>query len=295
MAHAQFVVLFASEVAAAAGMNKFKHPVCVVESMWKRHGETYNNTISKLHRSGKHKVGTLEDRIRHTEKVQPKIAEAVCFARDAHVSDNHSLEAAIKQLKKLTADAQTSTESRTDTHIDAEESTVVDAEHHTEIKKHLVSKLQCSYGTHTEPIALQKTAEENRVTINKCNDQSYKVALRTTPKVILIGRIDGMADNKLVEVKSRRYKFIVPVPEYDLVQMHCYMLLVNQPTCTLIEQCKGERKETQITWDNDLWTRVTRALEKFAMRYLEFMSNPQAQEQLAEMPTEKSKREFWDR
>lgn len=276
----QCVVLFASEVAAAVGKNKYRHPVMVVESAWKRRGDSYQTTVGKLKKSGKTRVGTLADRIEDTRRQEPKVAAAVCFAADASekCTDAHSLATAMKQLKIAVDSAKGS----------------VDAEHHTEIKQQLESDLRCAYGMHTEPKALAQTAQENSVTINQCNDKVYRVALKTKPRVILVGRIDGMADNKLVEVKSRRYKFMDPPPSYDVIQMHCYMLLVNQAECTLIEQCKGKRKETVVPWDDTLWSEVTRTLQQFAVCFLAFMNDSGAQEELAGLPSEKAKREFWE-
>jgi len=84
---------------------------------------------------------------------------------------------------------------------------------------------------------------------------------------LIAGRVDGLTDDAVVETKTRR-RFWKYVPEYDLVQLRCYMKLCNKQIGILNEQFPdGTSRETRIDWSNDVWNDIECELDKAMLKF----------------------------
>lgn len=82
-------------------------------------------------------------------------------------------------------------------------------------------------------------------------------------KVYVGGRHDGMTeDGVLVEIKTRQRRFL-GTPQYELVQIHAYMVIYNVSSALLVESLNGDVRRHEIKFDPLLWERATSGLESF--------------------------------
>lgn len=69
-------------------------------------------------------------------------------------------------------------------------------------------------------------------------------------------------NKKIVEIKTRQRRFL-GTPLYELVQIHAYMFIFNMRRASLVESLNGEMRVHDITFDDDLWSRIQDATAAF--------------------------------
>lgn len=72
-------------------------------------------------------------------------------------------------------------------------------------------------------------------------------------KWALQGRADALTQDTVVEVKNRKNRFMVPLPDYDLLQLQAYLFLYNRDIGILLERMNEENKETAVEFDVEQW------------------------------------------
>lgn len=80
--------------------------------------------------------------------------------------------------------------------------------------------------------------------------------------VFLGGRHDGMVDGRIIEIKTRQYRFL-GVPIYERIQAHAYMHIYGTRESTLVESYNGDQKDHDIEFDDDLWSSVVSETRAF--------------------------------
>ena len=113
-------------------------------------------------------------------------------------------------------------------------------------------------GNIRENKALDVTEKKLNINITDRNSQMYRTELLKTDKyeVILIGKVDGMSDGKIVETKNRRSRFFDKIPNYEKVQMECYMFLTDKKSCIHIENLDSKQNIREYSHDEDFWRKV---------------------------------------
>ena len=83
---------------------------------------------------------------------------------------------------------------------------------------------------------------------------------------IKIGGIcDGLSDDRILELKRRRYRLFYKIKEYEKIQCFAYMYIYNRKQCDLVETYGEEQKIYCIAWDDFYWNSVLIPyLRKFA-------------------------------
>jgi len=83
----------------------------------------------------------------------------------------------------------------------------------------------------------------------------------------LTGVIDGMIDDRIVEIKTRVTDFGKPIPAYELAQVHAYMHMWGAATCYLVEFCPRDDQDLGasinkhiVHFDHDFWQSVKERL-----------------------------------
>ena len=74
-------------------------------------------------------------------------------------------------------------------------------------------------------------------------------------EVYLGGKHDGKIGDKIVEIKTRSYKFL-GVREYERVQVHAYMHIFETRQAELVESYNGETRTHAVPFDDAFWTGV---------------------------------------
>lgn len=94
-------------------------------------------------------------------------------------------------------------------------------------------------------------------------------------RVHIGGKHDGLdrANQMVVEIKTRQRRFL-GVPRYELVQLHAYMAIFGMRRALLVESFMGEEREHEVQFDDDLWERVRVSVDEFVGRCLDEWLGP---------------------
>ena len=98
------------------------------------------------------------------------------------------------------------------------------------------------------------------VAIRNRNSKCYVYYLPNT-SALIAGRVDGLqGDDTVVETKTRR-RFWKSPPEYDIIQLRCYMKLTNR-RMGILNECfpDGTSRATTIEWSDSIWNEIQSAL-----------------------------------
>lgn len=80
-------------------------------------------------------------------------------------------------------------------------------------------------------------------------------------KWLIAGRVDGLTSDSVVETKTRRRFWKAP-PEYDIIQLRCYMKLCNKKIGILNEQFPNNTsRATRIEWDDTIWKSIEDSID----------------------------------
>lgn len=98
------------------------------------------------------------------------------------------------------------------------------------------------------------TSEREQVTDLKLKENNRtRYELMLSPSIQLIGRVDGFQQQQLYELKRRMHNLPSWIPEYDLVQVMCYMALTRSPTVIIQEMFKTQKRETELSFNVMRW------------------------------------------
>lgn len=276
------ICFFASEVGAAIGMNKHKSPAEVLETMWKRHagGTSYHEAQQRLQRSTV--CGSIEDRVAAVILSDPALQQIQQQCETDF--QTQALSTVLSKVKK-----------RIDQTVEQPDWTVTP----DQIIKCLRQQFTRAYGQREEKHSLDHIASESQAPVTESNQQFYKKVLGTSTagtRYAVGGRIDGLVNNHLIEVKNRRSQIPDVIPTYDLVQLHCYMYLLDKPQATLIEHVKQKNqivksRETIVSWDPVFWQQIVQRMSLFTDVFHHLLQNPHAQERLLSAQNEDDKQQ----
>ena len=115
-------------------------------------------------------------------------------------------------------------------------------------------------GTRTEEESTNKLETSSGVAIHSRNSKCYVYHVPSS-NIMIAGRTDGLqGDDTVVETKTRRRFWKTP-PEYDIVQLRCYMKLTNR-TVGILNECFPDRSNrvTKIEWCDLKWSEIENEL-----------------------------------
>jgi hypothetical protein len=117
-------------------------------------------------------------------------------------------------------------------------------------------------GTRTEEVSTNKLEASSGIPIHSRNAKCYVYSIPST-NIVIAGRTDGLqGEDTVVETKTRR-RFWKSPPEYDIIQLHCYMKLVNRKV-GILNECfpDGTNRATKIEWSDSVWSEIENKLTK---------------------------------
>ena len=117
-----------------------------------------------------------------------------------------------------------------------------------ELKVNMESLINTSFGTNNEFGALDLYESLSKLKLNK--EQSYNSkSVCTTNKYnwLIGGKVDGICDSKIVEVKTRTRCFFKEVRDYEKTQMQLYMHIYDRNITDLVEYLPQSRMKIKIT------------------------------------------------
>tara|TARA_B100000401_G_scaffold434889_1_gene375736 strand:- start:27 stop:851 length:825 start_codon:yes stop_codon:yes gene_type:complete len=116
-----------------------------------------------------------------------------------------------------------------------------------------------------------ETIKKTKITNN--NDCLYKKHLFTFKdhQFYICGKIDGIENNQLIEVKNRRNRLFTFIPEYEKIQTEIYLRLTNLKSGKLIQNYNDTQSSFDITIDNDLWDLILSELHEVSIKILDLL------------------------
>lgn len=150
-----------------------------------------------------------------------------------------------------------------------------------------VESLICTErGKRSEDSSITRLEEILRVPIHDRNDKFYKCQIayddkNDEAKFVLGGKVDGITQHgHLVEVKNRQYRFFDDVPVYELVQIHAYMFLTGIMECHYVQSFRGQDRTSTLHFDGKFWTESINKAKNFVKGLYILIENQKAQDEL---------------
>lgn len=125
---------------------------------------------------------------------------------------------------------------------------------------HALSLAVKERGTRTEEVSTNKLETSTGVPIHSRNAQCYVYSIPGS-NVVIAGRTDGLqGEDTVIETKTRR-RFWKSPPEYDMIQLRCYMKLANRKV-GILNECfpDGTNRVTKIEWSDSVWSEIENKL-----------------------------------
>ncbi len=101
-------------------------------------------------------------------------------------------------------------------------------EHSSKLCYGITSRCTRAYGVHGESQFIEKHNSEYAIPIQRDDRLHSKTIEKGVFSWCIDGRIDGLKNNTIVEIKHRRAELFEEVPIYELVQLHAYMFLLEK-------------------------------------------------------------------
>lgn len=274
------LLLFASEVAALIAKNPYRPQWQAFEQLWAR---------TEKEQFEEHAAGRVERKVeRALEQVQ---ADTMAHVRASSFADTKSVQAAEKAavhavVERATAEAEArvvqaaamlgiTTINPTDVSANQEALTTLAAENRNDAATQLLreaaefvkqredaaakvaSSVRCAFGTVREEASRKQLVDEGGVAVEHTNAfKSVKLGYLPYAKAAwgVGGRLDGLdAEGRVVEIKNRTRRFFTVVPEYERVQVACYLKIMRASEAVVVQQFNGEQRRTIIAHDEALW------------------------------------------
>jgi hypothetical protein len=115
-------------------------------------------------------------------------------------------------------------------------------------------------GTRIEEQSTNKLEVSTGVAIHSRNAKCYVYAIPSS-NIVIAGRTDGLqGEDTVIETKTRR-RFWKSPPEYDIIQLRCYMKLTNRKL-GILNECfpDGSNRVTKIEWSDSIWSEIENGL-----------------------------------
>ena len=165
---------------------------------------------------------------------------------------------------------------------------MVKVKHSDQLTSAVKSVVNCSRGNTGETPAIKLYEQQTGQTVTDCNAKLYSKLLVETPdmKLVLNGKVDGLVGNRVVEVKTRRYKFFDKLPEYESVQIQAYMFLTDRKLCDLVQSYDNQIKVSSHKFVQTKFDKIVQAAKTFGEQFVRVLASQQCQQailaQLAE-------------
>lgn len=125
-------------------------------------------------------------------------------------------------------------------------------------------------GIINEPKIIENLKNTQNLNIEKTNKLYYLDFDFVNGNLKIGGKIDGLdtTNNKLLEVKTRRNKFL-GIRDYEEIQLEIYMKMLNLTKATLVERYEKEDRIHEYVHNPDLYDKIVSGLQD----YVNFISD----------------------
>jgi DNA polymerase III epsilon subunit-like protein len=220
------IIIGASSVASAIGINQYKRPAELIEELWKK----YNPTTFK-------------------SKTKEEQALEV-------LNMNDTTKKILREAETFKSEKSTDVQQESRKLFHAIEHSGLTPQDMVKAKDHIRKTLFTNHGTHNE----KKTADTDLTNLVE-DDTFYKYHICDIEGTSyqIVGRIDRLqigedGTRTLVEIKNRARGLFNTVRDYEEVQCQTYLQMLRDiEYCRLIEQYNDEKRAYLIQRDDDKW------------------------------------------
>lgn len=281
--------IYASELAACVGMNKYKSVKDAKMAVWRRwdppsfqRGPTFKspeevfsslrttveNIVSQAVSSETEKAATEVVQFALNKKantvVTPKAIETILVA----ASQKKPLDKACETLVGSREIAESLNKippcSAADVKRVIDSVLVKDVK---EARESVVREVNTRRGTQNEHKGIALYEKSKGVKLSGKNSKFYMTNIGKTrfgTPVFVGGRVDGLTDDKVVEIKCRRNHLFNTLPLYEKVQTQAYLYLTERNTVEVLQKYDGCTRSDEYKADPVFWNEVCKAALEFA-------------------------------
>lgn len=136
-------------------------------------------------------------------------------------------------------------------------------------------------GTKNEDKGIKAYEQKTQQQTYGHNSKFYKANIGVPGQPCWIGgRVDGLTDTKVIEVKCRRNRLFRWLPAYERVQLACYMSLTNRKECDLVQRHGDQTSTTTYQFDPGYWDEVCDEIRAFQRDLYAVLTDHDAQDDL---------------
>lgn len=245
------ITIYASEVAACIGLNKYKPIEEVAKKVWCRFDpEGYRRAILRNDVSEQVPIETVLQDLKLTEKVNNFLSH----------NNPATMSHDIVDMSKVHKEE-----------LDANNVTLSD----------LASFIHTERGKVSEDVSLTRLQNTLNVQIHSRNDKFYKRYIEYEPnkQYVIGGKVDGItADGYLVEVKNRQYRLFPEIPIYEKVQIHVYMFLTGITECKFVQSFRNEDIAIVESLDYEFWDSIKDKCNLFVKQIIVLAEDEKSQD-----------------
>lgn len=254
-----FICFYASNLAAATGMNPYKPPHEVLEDMW-----------SRIDPAGYKAALARNDKKSKEETIQ------------AILESNPGVSACVERAQSTACEDSSQTLTVATTAHKALDKAEIPAEHKELIKKHVQSNVFTKYGTDKEDRVFQTLLEQHGMKIAKdARFRKKQMGVIKGKPWYIGGKVDAVTSDRsrVVEIKNRVRRLFGRVVDYEHVQLQAYMQLLDIPDSSLVECFTGkdgalDMNVFHVQRDDSFWaSKVMTRLTKFAGLLIDLLDN----------------------
>lgn len=133
----------------------------------------------------------------------------------------------------------------------------------TNVTKYIDGHINKTRGIVNEKKIINSYEKKNNTKIKNNNSKLYKMKIFSIDnyEIYICGKIDGIENNELIEIKNRRNRLFKFIPLYEQVQTEIYFRLTNLTNGKLIQNYNDTTSEFIISSNEGLWTTIKNDLQ----------------------------------
>ena len=126
------------------------------------------------------------------------------------------------------------------------------------VNEYLTGHINKTRGIVNENKIIKKYEKKNNTKISDTNSKLYKMKLFDIEphSIYICGKIDGIENNSLIEIKNRRNRLFEFVPLYEKIQTEIYFRLTNLTHGKLIQNYNDTQSSFEIEASEELWNTI---------------------------------------
>ena len=236
----KYIYLRSSDIAKLTGHNKYESKHKVINELLSRNGikDVYvpkSNLEEGLHKLTPSQVIILKEELKLPDHcslsdIEKNIKSTILYpSQDGNLSEEES-----KQLVDLKTE---------------------DKEVLGYLLHSIKQDLRMRRGNVKENKNLDKIQSEQKITISQRNSKMYIKELYRGESYCLIirGKVDGIAEDTIIETKNRTKYLFNELRDYERVQLECYMFLTGLEDAMLTEHYNSESNCIVYKHDEEFW------------------------------------------